>query len=177
MMKLAEITVQNVVDELEQSREKLRDLSVRDCKTNLYNASYIMTLLDTVVEESERTKQPLQIAMLDLDSFKKYNDHYGHIAGDSVLIAISDILTESVRNTDIIGRFGGDEFIMIFPNSELSTTEKLIRRLQATFTKKLHITNKLIFLDDLLTKQCIWPKKRDAIKPVPILTMNIILTA
>lgn len=136
MVRDAESVVSCVVDELNASHDKLRNLAIHDGKTQLYNATYLMELLEEAVEESRQKREPLYIAMLDLDYFKKYNDYFGHLSGDVVLVAISEILRQNVRPTDILGRFGGEEFIVILPHTDRQCAESIVKRLHTTIAKQ-----------------------------------------
>jgi diguanylate cyclase (GGDEF)-like protein len=96
-------------------RELLRQQAVRDPLTDLHNRRY---LEDALVRETARSQQdgkPLALAMLDIDHFKGINDSHGHEAGDAVLRGLGRILRETTRASDIIGRFGGEEFLMLMP--------------------------------------------------------------
>ena len=82
----------------------------------------------------ERYKHPLSIALIDIDHFKKFNDNYGHLVGDEVLIIIANTLKKSVRKTDVFARWGGEEFVILFPNTTLvdavKTSETLRKRVE-----------------------------------------------
>ncbi|KTD53610.1 regulatory protein (GGDEF domain) [Legionella santicrucis] len=104
-------------------RENLRYQSMRDPLTGLYNRRYLEDFLLKQIHQSERTKSPISLLMLDLDHFKKINDTYGHDAGDVALKELGKILQEDIRVGDIAARYGGEEFIVVFYN----TDEKTIR--------------------------------------------------
>jgi diguanylate cyclase (GGDEF) domain len=95
---------------LEAKNRRLEEMSMRDYLTDLYNRRALMEKLDFEIKRRNRTKNPLSVVMLDLDHFKQVNDTYGHQVGDQVLIQVADLLRKSVREIDIVGRYGGEEF-------------------------------------------------------------------
>ena len=99
-------------------RENLRDLSVRDPLTGLFNRRYLTESLGREMARSRRRKLPLTVMMMDLDHFKDFNDNYGHDAGDAVLVAFARLLHQNFRSEDIACRLGGEEFIMIMPEMD-----------------------------------------------------------
>ena len=102
-----------------QLRDALRIQSIRDALTGLYNRRYLDEILDRETRRAVRSTQALGILMLDLDHFKKFNDTYGHDAGDTVLRETAAFLLKSVRTEDFVCRFGGEEFIVILPAADL----------------------------------------------------------
>ncbi len=100
-------------------REKLRSQSVRDPLTGLYNRRYLDETLDLELARALRSKIPIAVIMLDIDQFKKFNDTFGHEAGDQVLKGVADVLATSMRRGDVAGRFGGEEFLLIMPGADL----------------------------------------------------------
>jgi diguanylate cyclase (GGDEF)-like protein len=105
-------------------RENLRDLSVRDPLTGLFNRRYLQESLGREMTRSKRRNLPLAVMMFDLDHFKAFNDNYGHAAGDAVLLAFGRLLGNSFRNEDIACRLGGEEFILIMPEMELTVAQR-----------------------------------------------------
>ena len=101
-------------------RESLRLEAVRDPLTGLYNRRYMQEFLDRELHSARRKRRPLAVMMLDLDHFKRYNDNFGHNAGDQALAAVGEMLLRSVRAEDIACRFGGEEFTLILPECSLS---------------------------------------------------------
>ena len=112
-------------------REALRHQSIRDPLTNLYNRRYLEEMLEREVRRAARSDQSLGVLMLDLDHFKHFNDTYGHDAGDTVLRETAGLLAKSVRAEDIVCRFGGEEFVVILPMAELSTTQSRAERIRS----------------------------------------------
>lgn len=98
-------------------REALRTQSVRDALTGLYNRRYLEEVLDREVRRAARATQSLGVLMIDLDHFKKFNDTYGHDAGDTVLRETAASLTRGIRAEDFVCRFGGEEFVVILPTA------------------------------------------------------------
>ncbi len=100
-------------------RETLRVQAVRDPLTGLYNRRYMQEFLEHELHTARRKNRPVSVLMLDLDHFKRYNDMFGHTAGDHMLASIGDILLRSVRADDIACRYGGEEFTLILPECSL----------------------------------------------------------
>jgi len=103
-------------------RETLRNLSIRDPLTGLFNRRFMEEAIERERRRCERKSAPLGIVMLDLDHFKKFNDAYGHEAGNNVLRKLGAFLQENVRGSDIACRYGGEEFLLILPETSLETT-------------------------------------------------------
>jgi len=101
-------------------REALRTQSIKDPLTGLYNRRYLEEMLEREIRRAVRAEQALGLLMLDLDHFKKFNDTYGHDAGDTVLRESGTFLAKSIRAEDIVCRFGGEEFVIILPTANLS---------------------------------------------------------
>jgi diguanylate cyclase (GGDEF)-like protein len=112
-------------------REALRTQSVRDALTGLYNRRYLEETLDREVRRASRTSQSLGILMIDLDHFKKFNDTYGHEAGDAVLRATGALLAAGIRAEDFVCRFGGEEFVIILPTADAAASRTRAERLRA----------------------------------------------
>jgi len=100
-------------------REALRTQSVRDPLTGLYNRRYLEEVMDREIRRAGRSGQALGILMIDLDHFKRFNDTYGHDAGDAVLRETAAFLLKNVRAEDFVCRFGGEEFVVILPTADL----------------------------------------------------------
>src|SRR5690606_9870245 len=104
--------------ELEQVNERLRQLSITDGLTGLFNHRHVHELLHEEHERIKRSGEHLAVAMLDLDRFKQLNDTHGHPTGDLVLAETARILRDNAREIDMIGRYGGEEFIALLPGAE-----------------------------------------------------------
>jgi len=115
---------------LEQSNQKLRDETIRDPLTKLYNRRYLTDFLQRELKEFQRSREPFCVAVCDLDHFKRINDTLGHLTGDNVLIQFAELLQESSRATDILIRFGGEEFVIVMPRTSVKSAEGVIDRLR-----------------------------------------------
>jgi two-component system, cell cycle response regulator len=120
-----------VVDELELANKRLRKLSITDGLTGLYNHRHVHELLRDEWERSRRSGEPLAVAMLDLDRFKQVNDTYGHPTGDVILYETARILSEAAREIDMVGRYGGEEFIVILPSTDEEAAGRFAERIRA----------------------------------------------
>ncbi len=123
--------------ELQDKIEELYKLSSKDPLTGLDNRMKLQNILRLEVERARRTRQPLCVVFLDIDDFKKINDKYGHATGDMVLQHIAEILKKQCRKTDFIFRYGGEEFVLIFPSTSLIQGEITCERIRKNI--KSHI--------------------------------------
>jgi len=123
-------------DLLKIKNEQLRELAITDSMTGLYNHRYIIDNLEERIAEAKRYKQSLAVAMLDIDFFKKVNDNHGHLFGDLVLVRISTIIEETIRKTDIAGRYGGEEYLIIFTNTDKKSAFNTLERIRRSVEKE-----------------------------------------
>ncbi len=145
-------------EQLKQNHEQIKilnnsldQLSKKDSLTNLYNRRYFDEMAQHEWNRSIRTQNPLTCILLDIDHFKKYNDHYGHQAGDKCIKDISDLLRQSFkRSGDIVARYGGEEFIIIMPDSSEEEAKVAIIKFQIAL-KKLCIPHKASDTDQHVT--------------------------
>lgn len=107
-----------LLDELTATREMLRDLAARDPLTKLWNHNSILDLLTAELHRAERQKSSVGVVLFDLDHFKQINDTYGHLVGDHVLREVAEVMSGTVRPYDAVGRFGGEEFLVVLPGCD-----------------------------------------------------------
>jgi len=119
--------IQLDITEKKKVEERILEASIRDPLTNLYNRRYIFDRLNTMKSKYERQREIFSIAILDLDFFKNVNDNYGHVAGDFILQEFSKILNNRFRTFDLIGRYGGEEFIVVMASC---TKEIALKRIE-----------------------------------------------
>lgn len=112
-------------------REALRAQSIKDPLTGLYNRRYLAEMMEREIRRAVRAEQSLGVLMLDLDHFKKFNDTYGHDAGDTVLREAASFLTRSIRVEDIVCRYGGEEFVVILPTADLNAAHTRAERIRS----------------------------------------------
>lgn len=110
---------------------ELSELAIRDPLTGLFNRREMTRLLDEEIARAERYGRALSLLWIDFDHFKRINDDYGHAAGDSVLKATSGLLADSVRSVDVIGRFGGEEFVILLPEMDRFEAKDTAERLRS----------------------------------------------
>jgi diguanylate cyclase (GGDEF)-like protein len=110
--------------------QRMSDLVVTDDLTKLFNYRYLEQTLDIELRRSQRYKSEISLVFLDIDHFKEVNDTHGHQAGSQVLIELGKVLIESLRDVDIIARYGGDEFVIVLPETSVDTTHHIVKRLQ-----------------------------------------------
>lgn len=119
------------ITERKKMEEELRLLSIHDELTGLYNRRYIIEKLGSMIERLKRYEwDHFSLAMLDLDDFKTVNDRYGHLFGDEVLRKFALTIQEELRTVDIVGRYGGEEFLVLLPCTYVRDAEVVIERLQ-----------------------------------------------
>lgn len=115
--------------------EEVQRLAMQDSLTNCFNRRYFFSLAEQEFQRAVRYRRPLALVMLDIDHFKKFNDTYGHPAGDKVLCDLVDTCRNSLRSIDIIGRYGGEEFILLLPETQLQGALKMASRLRQELMK------------------------------------------
>ncbi|WP_186297725.1 diguanylate cyclase [Sedimenticola selenatireducens] len=123
----------------------LRWLMVRDSLTGLFNHAVIMERLNNSFALAQRQNSHLSVAMIDLDHFKRINDNYGHSTGDRVLIGFSRLLRERLRESDVVGRYGGEEFLVVLPDTTLEHAELVIEAVRTAFAKTSFTANGALF--------------------------------
>lgn len=116
--------------ELEEINQQLLQLSRHDGLTNLYNRRTFYEFMDSELSRAKRYSISLSVVMLDLDHFKEVNDTFGHLAGDFILRKVARVLKKNSRQNDIVTRYGGEEFIMLLPNTNYKQAEIVAERIR-----------------------------------------------
>lgn len=114
-----------------KAKQELEELLKHDLMTQLYNHDTILDLIEREVAAAKADHQPLSMLMLDLDDFKAINDRHGHLKGDEVLLQVVEVLRKNTRVTDLIGRYGGEEFMIVFTRTELPVAQKISERIRS----------------------------------------------
>ena len=118
-----------VADSLEMQR-KYQQFALTDALTGLHNRGWLDDAFDREIKRSERDHLPLSLIMIDVDDFKDYNDDYGHLAGDQVLITVADAIRSPLRPNDMVARFGGEEFAVLLPETTVNNARLIAERLR-----------------------------------------------
>lgn len=123
-------------DKIQSQKQKLESLmsvleaqSMTDDVTGLYNHRHLLEEIEKEIERSKRHHHDLSAMMIDLDGFKQINDLYGHITGDSVLRETALVINQSIRKIDVVGRYGGDEFVVILPEAKIEAAKTVAERI------------------------------------------------
>jgi len=118
---------------LQVSEKRYRDLSITDDLTQLFNSRLFYNKLTTELDRTERYNKPLALLMMDIDNFKQFNDTYGHLEGDKVLVEMGEVIRECMRRTDSAFRYGGEEFALILPETQTNGAITVAERIRVMF--------------------------------------------
>tara|TARA_R110002073_G_C9423221_1_gene576183 strand:+ start:444 stop:1520 length:1077 start_codon:yes stop_codon:yes gene_type:complete len=129
------LLVENIALRIENEHQ-----SLTDPLTKIGNRRRLYVLIETLLPSSLRRKDPFTIVLLDIDHFKQFNDKHGHSAGDELLIKVSDILKECSRDQDLVIRYGGEEFLLVLPSTNLEDARILVDRIRGAIKEKTDIT-------------------------------------
>ncbi|QZY55386.1 GGDEF domain-containing protein [Crassaminicella profunda] len=129
-------------EEIKEKNSVLNEIATKDYLTNMYNHKSFYKYLKDVIKISESKNTPFCLTIMDIDNFKKVNDTYGHLAGDTILKEISSMIHDHIRKTDIAARYGGEEFAIIFPNSSIQEAEKICERIRKTIEDHIFLINR-----------------------------------
>jgi len=132
---LFEYRALSILLQLDLAEEKLKITSTTDELTGAYNRRYFFVTANQELARAERYGGMFSIAILDIDHFKGINDTFGHLAGDQVLREISDTCGKNIRLPDIFARYGGDEFIFLFPETDKEKARECLKRIHASISK------------------------------------------
>ena len=130
----------------------LYEAATHDEKTGLYNSKFFDNILGIEIEQSMRGYEKLSIMMIDIDFFKKINDKHGHIKADEILVRLAKVLEKTLRKSDIISRFGGEEFFILLPGTTLERAKRLALRLKSAVSKNYFLKRYKVTLSGGLTE-------------------------
>lgn len=116
-----------------QRARQLAEVMTKDSLTGLLQHAHIKERLGIELERNERAQQQVSVVMLDIDHFKKVNDSYGHLTGDQVITSLANLLKQQLRKTDMIGRYGGEEFLLVLPDCPIEKAFSIIDKLRESF--------------------------------------------
>lgn len=119
-----------LINTMKSSQERYKKLATRDLLTGVYNRNYFNETIVRDTELAKRRDERLSFIILDINGFKKINDTYGHVHGDGVLRECADILRKSVRKSDFLCRYGGDEFVIVTPQGTCADNKPLFERIR-----------------------------------------------
>ena len=122
--------ISELFETMQRSISMLYESAIRDEKTGLYNHKFFETIIKMEIEKVKRNKEKLSLIIIDIDFFKKLNDTYGHLKGDELLAHLAKLLLKTLRKSDIVSRFGGEEFFLLLPETSLEKAKKLGTRLK-----------------------------------------------
>lgn len=110
----------------------LKEMAQKDGLTGIFSRQYLMSLFEHEFESAKQTSGKLSVALMDLDKFKHINDMYGHSGGDSALQLFVSVVKDTIREDDLFGRYGGDEFVIIFPNATVEKAKRIVNRIKSS---------------------------------------------
>jgi diguanylate cyclase (GGDEF)-like protein/putative nucleotidyltransferase with HDIG domain len=110
--------------------EQVEYMAVRDGLTQVFNRQYFNRVMKSEISRVKRYNQPLSLLMLDVCDFKKFNDSYGHVVGDDILRNVAKLLMDNIREADIVARYGGDEFVVLMPNTSDEQAQMVMDRIE-----------------------------------------------
>jgi len=119
-----------ILIQLDTAEKQLQEAVRRDGMTGIYNRTYFIETAERELALARRYGHTFSVAILDVDDFKQINDTFGHLAGDQVLLVLTTIIRNNLRNTDVFARYGGDEFVILFPYTEKDHAQLCVQRIR-----------------------------------------------
>lgn len=127
--------IEELLKTMGDSISMLYDLATHDEKTGIYNNKFFENMLEMEIEKARRGQEKLSLIITDIDFFKKVNDVYGHMKADELLERLARVLEKELRRSDVLARFGGEEFVVLLPETSLAKAKKLAKRLREAVHK------------------------------------------
>ena len=134
-LQAANDTLKVQLAEIEGLRALLQEQAIRDPLTNVYNRRYMAEFLDQELVRATRENCPVSVAIMDMDNFKQFNDNYGHKCGDVVLQSFANFLVAHTRRSDVVCRYGGEEFVILMPNASLEDSYWRVEAWRQSFSE------------------------------------------
>ncbi len=123
----------SALEELRNREEQIRELMITDKLTTLFNREHLITVLEDEIARCQRYDRPIAVIMIDIDDFRSFNDAYGHQAGDTMLSYVGTLIKENTRKFDRAFRYGGEEFVVVLPESDLTMAYIVAERIRRGF--------------------------------------------
>lgn len=151
--------------QMRQQNGKLSHLLERDVLTNALSRFYIVKRAQQEIERARRTGRPLAVLLIDLDHFKKVNDTHGHLAGDATLQCVVETCQSTLREIDLLGRMGGDEFLVLLPETSLEEAREIAKRMiQKVNQSEIKIANNIVIKTSISVGIALYQPDRYAAK-------------
>lgn len=153
-----------ILRQLESNIDLLYELATIDEKTGVYNNKFFKTISEMELDKAKREIGPLSLMILDLDNFKKLNDTYGHLIGDEILKRLALVLKNNIRKYDIVSRFGGEEFVILLPNTQIKRAKLVCERIRREVQNDRELKKYSVTFSGGLTEY----KKGDSVKKMQL---------
>ncbi|MBT3314485.1 MAG: diguanylate cyclase, partial [Anaerolineae bacterium] len=135
-LEIANVNLKREIEERKRAEAKLQELATTDPLTEIYNRRHFFDLTEKELRRSKRSSTPISLIMFDIDHFKDVNDTYGHLTGDQVLVNLAKLCQKNIRHVDILGRFGGEEFVILMPDANRDSAKETAERLRQLIANK-----------------------------------------
>ncbi len=137
LLALVFVFTSRLAKQIAQARSKIETMAIIDELTSLFNRRHVLLRFNEELERSQRLAKPLACMMIDIDFFKDVNDTYGHMIGDKILKEAATLIMDSIRTYDIAGRYGGEEFLVVMPDTTIEHALTLAERLRTNIEENL----------------------------------------
>jgi len=127
-----------------KEKEKYKQLAIVDALTGVYNRRYLDETLPREIERAKRYEHPLGLLMIDIDYFKRFNDSEGHLAGDWALKKVAQLIAGNVRGTDLVFRYGGEEFVVLLPETDKAGSVSVAQRIKNSVSRAEFLDSKIM---------------------------------
>jgi diguanylate cyclase (GGDEF)-like protein len=153
-----------LIKKIEHNINHLYELATIDEKTGAYNNKFFKSVSEMELDKAKRKIGPLSLMIIDLDNFKKLNDTYGHLVGDDMLKRLAFVLKANTRKYDIVSRFGGEEFIILLPNTSIKRARVVCNRMRLAVQNDIKMKKYSVTFSGGLTEY----KKGDSVKKMQL---------